>query len=155
MTWSPKKIFQLGWPYRPSQTVSGSAEQHSLEGRLWNWKQNSRWHWIPNEKQWRQCWFQLYLLTKSHTANWVIWLSSTALFVFEKWCCISCSDQFKLSVNGKITEGFHLPTLQHFPLCPTQVSITSGLLVKTMQSCALQLFKSILFVCVLFPFWTI
>ena len=41
----------------------------------------------------------------------------------QKWCCIWCSNLFRLSVNSKFTERFHSPMLWHFTLCLTDVSV--------------------------------
>ena len=46
--------------------------------------------------------------------NWVSTrrLVSVAWLVFGKWRHISCSDRFKLFMNGKFTECFYFPILQ-------------------------------------------
>ena len=38
--------------------------------------------------------------------NWVCW-HRLLQFIFWKWCCVQCSDLFKINVNGKFTVSFY------------------------------------------------
>ena len=96
-------------PDTHSLTVSVYIRIHSNVDNCEN-KNKMRIHAEYNKKKWWQPWFQLHLVTKSHFRH-ELGLPTLSAAVHQKWCCIWCSDLFKLFMNSKFTKRFH------FSLC--------------------------------------
>ena len=84
-----------------------------------DYKTENKMH-IDNKQKWGKMAVTListpacYQVPLQTDENWVSTcrLVSVAWLVFGKWRHVSCSDRFKLFMNGKFTECFYFPILQ-------------------------------------------
>ena len=108
--------------------LSAYILQHLLQGGRYKSENKVHTDKLPNEKKWWQPHFQLHDVQSLPAENWVSHLLSVTMFIFG-----TLFQQFRLFVNSKYTEQFHLSVLQHSGifLCVWHVSIMFSLLAMT------------------------